>query len=282
MEININYKNPSLTQHLFDNTLNNVRNFFTPIKHVQPTYQQPKKPKFHGNFTIRYDSQLHKYMIYLYLGNKNKQKVAVILDTNQVDILIPTNCCINRGCLTNPEYGLYYFKMSESCKIPLPNDSMVDCEKEDCYTITTLQPYIDQKGIYEFGSIKKVKVYEYLSFGKQSIVLPMNLIMGYYTNEGYLSGIDTYIPPTLGLGPGNTLNQNYIYLDLKNNYLSFDKQPNEKCILKQGTTSDHYSGIVEHVTINNIKLNTTPLSVIFDTGTDLIRLPQQVYEAVLT
>ena len=83
------------------------------------------------------------------------------------------------------------------------------------------------------------------------------------------------------MSPGNILGQNYIYLDFQNNYLSFDKRYNINCTLKSSGNQDFYTGVVPHILINSIKLNTVPLNVNFDVGTDKIRLPKHLYEDVI-
>ena len=107
--------------------------------------------------------------------------------------------------------------------------------------------------------------------------------MGYYTNKGYLLYISQYIPPTLGIGPSNILNQKYVYLDMKNYILSFDKKYNPKYRLKKGKTVPigNYSGHVTNIMIFTMKLNRTPVDVIFDSGTDLILLPGHIYDSVM-
>lgn len=292
--ININtYKRPSLTPFLFDgldSELNNIaqgiKNFFTPLNrscHIEKKKIDTKR--IPGKFNIRYNHDLNTYMIDLYIGKEN-QRVSVILDTTQIDLLIPTPCCINTGCLQDPNYGFYYFKNSSSCIVPLPNQSNVKCQNEDCYTISTLQSPEDEKMIQNYGAIKKVTVYDYVDFvknydSKNRKRTKMNLILGFLNHERYLAG--SYIPPTLGLAPDNVLHQDFIFLDLYNNFLSFTPRSGGiKLINDKNVSNAFYSGMVDMVTLYQMKLNRLPLSVIFDTGSNMIFLPHHLADSILS
>ncbi len=295
VDININIKSPSsfrfdsITPILKNSITDFTKNYCTkpppPLPPSEQVHKQPPPtPHISGNFHFEYNQNLKMYIINVYLGNA--QRVSLILDTSQFAILVPTQCCINRGCLLNPGLGSYNFQTSPSCMVLLPNQSYLACENEDCYTITTLQRPEDEKGTYSFGTIKKVTAHDYLNFNpnqqsKQKV--PLTLIMGYFTNEGYLRYINNYIPPTLGIGPANILNQNYIYLDLQNNILSFDERSNPKHKLLKGisVSNAHYSGHVTHIIINKMKLNSTNVDVIFDTGTELLLIPGHMYKSVM-
>ena len=283
MELNLIYSKPTINNYIFENDNSDRENV---IK---------------GNFPIKYDKDLGMYMIDIFIGNINNQQcVSLILDMRQIDILIPTPCCINKGCLLNSNYGLYYFQKSDTCEIPLENKSSSKCNEMDCYTISLLQNPIDMRLITDFGIINKVDAMDYISFKENTHLYtindeitktndritnnrikrtPLKLILG---EDGEF---DTYIPPTLGLGVGNVLSQNFIYFDLINNFITFEKPNiniNGAHILAKG--NEYYSCIVADILINNVKqkINTTNITMELDIGINTINLPKQIYKIIMS
>lgn len=68
----------------------------------------PEAPSKIKEYSIRFDNALLAYLVDIFIGNEN-QMVSVIIDTNMIDILFPTNCCVGSeagACLQN--YGIYF------------------------------------------------------------------------------------------------------------------------------------------------------------------------------
>ena len=325
MNINLIYSKPSINKFVFDNDdynddyyniINNIgklpyrqpsNNLLIISPPIQPQsipqlkpQPQPQILKIIEKYRIAYDNDIGMYMMNLFIGSKNnKQKVSVIIDTQQIDILIPTPCCIGKGCLSNPSHGLYYFDKSKTCEIKLPNESSEKCKDHDCYTISTLQDPVDRRLLDNRGStpipvhpsrqllldnrgiIEKVDATDYVSFSKDDNGEMAELIL-ILKFDGI--NIDTYIPPTLGIGIGNILDKKNILLDFVNNYISFSNTNfiPKYTFVKSNETFGEYSFIANTINVGkHINIGKIPVSASFDTGINTIQFPNKIYNAII-
>lgn len=239
-------------------------------------YPQPPKPI---QYDIKFDQKLQKYLINVYIGaiSRDRQNVSIIVDTSQDMVLIPTNCCMDTEvCFQN--LGMYFFYNSPSCLVKKINGDYINCYQYNCSNIQNTVPEGDNIKTYDFGTIRKVTIYDYLNFSPQSKHnerVPMELILD------SLSLNAPYIPPTLGVGPKNILGISYIYLDLKNNKLAFGTHENPKYILSASNDKKNYTGIISNIAIyGSPSINLHTMTVIFDTGMDMILFPSWIYQRI--
>ena len=88
-----------------NNLINVIYNFFTPCPpSLQTIYKPVVRLLEQGDFRIYYDDKIKNYLVKIYVGN---QSVDMILDTTQIEILVPTTCCAYRGCLDVHKYSVY-------------------------------------------------------------------------------------------------------------------------------------------------------------------------------
>lgn len=262
-----------------NNLVNIIYNFFTQCPTaIQPVHQPMKRLLEKGDFQIYYDDKIKNYLVKVYVGN---QKVDMILDTTQIEILVPTTCCAYRGCLDVHQYGVYDFTKSSTCDVILPNKAQEKCNINTCDTISTLEHPMDRTMVFDFGVINKATAFDYVSFTPDikktgKIIRPktkIQLVLGFHTPYA------TFIPPTLGIGLSNIMDLHYIYLDLQNNILSFDKiryhHPKYELAKSMKT---YYSSFIDEIYINaQILKQNVPWGLIIDSGVDTIAVPRSIH-----
>lgn len=289
--IGIAIDNPALTQLCLRSGQPDPHCFYPIIR------EAPAKPK---EYDIRFDDNLLAYLINIFIGNEN-QMVSVIIDTNMTDILFPTNCCVGseaNACLQN--YGIYFFDQSSSCLVEKPNRAITNCYNFDCYTLQYTEKVRNREEIFPYGVLKKAVVYDFVSFDQDAAIkriknpkqdkknkqnqknnnrlgdrIPLIIILEIIVLYA------PYIPPTLGLAPGNTIGKKNFTIDFKNNKIKFELDPNPKYLLNNlYNVQDSYTAKVAMIGVGNFRIPIKKVPAIFDTGNSNILLPPNIYQKI--
>jgi len=216
---------------------------------------------------IRFDSVLRTFLIDLFIG-KERQRVSMTIDTNMLDILFPTNCCMDKACLQN--YGIYFFNQSSSCIVDEVNQVRNQCYNYNCHTIEYSDRVEKRDAEYHYGILKRATVYDYVNLENQAnynTFYPLEIIIDVQTLN------EPYIPPTLGLAPSNVFKKKEFTIDIKKNNIDFSLQSGWKHqLLNIPDLLFSYSAYL--ITKQG------DIKTIFDSGMDYIELPSDLYQQI--